>query len=48
MSTFAGSPEPRAALVFMPLPYRPLAALYRRAYTEFDWAAVKKLVNAQP
>jgi len=40
--------EPRAALVFMPLPYRPLEALYRQAYREFDWAAVKKLVNAQP
>ena len=40
--------EPRAALVFMPLPYKPLEALYRQAYGEFDWAAVKKLVNAQP
>ena len=40
--------EPRAALVFMPLPYRALEALYRQAYSEFDWAAVKKLVNPQP
>jgi len=40
--------EPRAVLVRLPNPHKEMTAQHQQMFRDFDWAAIKRLVDARP